>query len=296
MSKKPIYLSVVLSTYNDEKYIAASIQSILNQSYPYFEFIIVNDGSNDSTLDIIKSFDDPRIVLIDKPNTGLIDSLNNGVRVAKYDWIARMDGDDVAEANRFEEEVKVLADNVAVVCSQCNVIDSSGLKIGRTKFPSSHLGVSFYINTDFNFPIAHPSVVFNKAMWEKAGGYDPLMLISEDKDMWIKMFKYGDLVMINKPLLNLRKHGGNISTTKSEIQSKNSWVAYLKHIYNVRRSLNSREFEEICNTLVNSSTFKTITKHVGANKLVFMIDLLIKNIYSRCNPKMFKLMRKLPKD
>lgn len=103
MSKEPIYLSVVLSTYNDEKYIAEAIQSILEQTYPYFEFIIVNDGSYDRTLEIINSFKNSRIILIDKPNTGLIDSLNIGILSSKYDWIARVDFYDIYGHEYFGE-------------------------------------------------------------------------------------------------------------------------------------------------------------------------------------------------
>lgn len=141
MKTEIIFLSVVLSTYNDEKYIAEAIQSILDQTYPYFEFIIVNDGSTDSTLNIIKSFKDDRIVLIDKPNTGLIDSLNTGVRAAKYDWIARMDGDDIAEPYRFEEQVKAIKRDIVLVSSQCSIIDSDGISIGTTRFLTSRIGI-----------------------------------------------------------------------------------------------------------------------------------------------------------
>ena len=103
-------ISVLLCTYNDEKYIKDAIESILNQTFKKFEFIIVNDGSTDRTLDIIKQYNDERIVLIDKKNTGLTDSLNLGVSIAKTNWIARMDGDDISINNRFENQIKYLKD------------------------------------------------------------------------------------------------------------------------------------------------------------------------------------------
>lgn len=80
---KPIYLSVVLCTYNEERYIMDSVLSILNQTYPYFELIIVNDGSTDKTKEILETLNDKRIRIINKPNTGLPNSLNVGISQAK---------------------------------------------------------------------------------------------------------------------------------------------------------------------------------------------------------------------
>lgn len=286
----PIYLSVVLSTYNDEKYIAESIQSILNQSYPYFEFIIVNDGSKDGTLDIIKSFDDARIVLIDKPNTGLIDSLNTGVRTAKYEWIARMDGDDVAEPNRFEEEVKLIKEGVAVISSQCNLINNQGVYFGKTKFPTSKSGIRFFIKTDLNFPIAHPSVIFYKPFYLEVGGYDPLMQVAEDIDLWMKISCKGELVICDKFLLNLRKHAGNISSTKAELQILHAWVAYAKYIYGIHRPLTEVEFNKIKHIILYGWAFNTYKNYREVGKIGLLYRVLLKNIFTRTNTELKKYM------
>lgn len=249
-------LSVVLSTYNDEKYLAESIQSILDQTYPHFEFIIVNDGSKDGTLNIIKSFNDPRIVLIDKPNTGLIDSLNRGVRAAKYDWIARMDGDDVAEPNRFEEEVKLLKDGVAVVSSQCNIINSEGKYIGKTKLPTKKWLINACIESAYRLPVVHPSSIFNKAIWQEVGGYDPQMFKNEDADLWAKMIHKGDVVISPKTLLRLRKHGNNISGTTGIVQLRNVWVRMAKTNNAICRSLTEKEYNDVVANIEKMKLFQ----------------------------------------
>lgn len=278
MNKRTIYLSVVLSTYNDEKYIKESIQSILDQTYPYFEFIIVNDGSTDCTLDIIKSFTDERIVLIDKPNTGLIDSLNIGVRAAKYDWIARMDGDDIAEPNRFDEEVKLLNDSVAIVSSQCNVIDSTGKIIGHTKFLAGIVGK--YMSLLLDLPlIVHPSVVFNKVIFKNVGGYDPNMNIAEDYDLWCKMLSLGKLIISPQRLLNLRKHESNISITKRELQILNNCIGFAKKTHHIYRNLSRKEYNYVCLYIQKSWLYNRYYSKPERSK----IDYLLKHIARYCD-------------
>ena len=93
---KNILISVVMSVYNGDKYLSDSIESILNQTYENFEFIIINDGSEDSSIDIINKYMnyDKRIVLINRKNRGLAYSLNEGIAKSKGEYIARMDADD----------------------------------------------------------------------------------------------------------------------------------------------------------------------------------------------------------
>ena len=99
-------LTVILPCYNSEKYIYQSITSILNQTFKNFKLIIINDGSTDNTLKIIKSFKDKRIKLINnKGNKGLIYSLNKGISQANSIYLARMDGDDISERSRLEEQI-----------------------------------------------------------------------------------------------------------------------------------------------------------------------------------------------
>src|SRR5688500_15226048 len=114
MKKHKPAISVVMSAYNSDKYIAKAIESILNQTFKDFEFIIINDGSKDESLKIIKRYGkkDKRIVLIDnKKNLGLIKSLNKGLKIAKGKYIARMDSDDIAMPQRFKIQLDYLDKN-----------------------------------------------------------------------------------------------------------------------------------------------------------------------------------------
>ena len=284
MKTEPIFLSVVLSTYNDEKYIAEAIQSILDQTYPYFEFIIVNDGSTDSTLNIIKSFKDDRIVLIDKPNTGLIDSLNTGVRIAKYDWIARMDGDDIAEPYRFEEQTKAIKKGIVIVSSQCSIIDSNGISIGATRFLTSRIGI--VLSKALEFPlIVHPVVLFKKKAFEKVGGYDKNMYVAEDYDLWCKILSLGSVHICTKRLLRLRKHGDNISVQKSEEQRINLLIGYVKYLFGINRVLTYIEYQILREAVLSSDVFY---KHSECSGVVSFILSRIKRYILIKHNKSFK--------
>lgn len=239
----PIYLSVVLSTYNEEKYIAKAIQSILNQTYPYFELIIVNDGSTDRTLQIIESFNDPRIIIINKFNSGLPDSLNEGIKLARYDWIARMDGDDIAEPTRFEMQVKYISGKVGVIGGQFVSIDEND-----NVYPDSHsakpleyskckLWLLFGMS-----PLAHPTVLIRKSCLQQYGGYDSNFRAAQDVELWCRLAP--DVKIINVPecVLKYRQHSNNITNKHKELQREFTFLGFMKSALNIRKPLTVEEF------------------------------------------------------
>ncbi len=134
--KSPI-ISVVMSVYNGDKYLREEIESILNQTFKDFEFIIVNDGSTDKSLEIIKSYNDPRIVIIDQENTGLAKALNNGINIAKGRYIARMDQDDISNPERFEKQIEFLENlsEYVAIGSWSNHISEHGEYLYTCKMP-----------------------------------------------------------------------------------------------------------------------------------------------------------------
>lgn len=263
MKKNNIYLSIVLSTYNEEKYIAKSIQSILDQSYPYFEFIIVNDGSTDNTLQIIKSFVDSRIVIIDKPNTGLPDSLNEGIKAAKYDWIARMDGDDIAAPNRFETQVQYIDDSVGVIGGQFKTIDEND-KLSNTSISSKPLKYStckWWLLLGMS-PLAHPTVLIRKSCLLEHGGYDTNFRAAQDMELWGRLSPDVKIINIPESVLFYRKHSNNISNKRKGLQMQLTFLGFLKYVLQIRRPLNADEFikfknyfEDKCLIQKNESLF-----------------------------------------
>jgi glycosyltransferase involved in cell wall biosynthesis len=239
-----IRISFLLCVFNDEPFIEETIESILNQSYNNFELIIVNDGSTDKTIEIINSFDDDRIQLYSKQNSGLADSLNFGLDKCSGEWIARIDGDDICSLDRIEEQVKHISDEVAVIGSFVDIIDENGDAISQlTSLPLEHSDIVNNI-LNANQSLVHPSVLINKKKLEKVGGYDKRYNVAQDIDIWLRLSKVGNLLNINKKLLSLRKHENNISSKKLYNQTLNAFIARATYYYKKDfHKLNDEEFD-----------------------------------------------------
>ena len=256
---EPIYISVVLSTYNEEKYIAKSIQSILDQTYPYFEFIIVNDGSTDSTLQIVKSFTDPRIVVIDKPNSGLPDSLNRGITAAKYDWIARMD---IATHDRFERQVSYIKEDSAVIGGQFISINEMGDpisgKVSNKPLSCAKCRSALLFGMS---PLAHPTVLVKKELLIKYGGYDVNFRAAQDVELWSRLVPFVKIINIPEPILFYRQHTNNITNKRKDLQRMLAFLGFMKYVLKLRRPLTSEEFNRFENVLSNKSLIQRNDKY-----------------------------------
>lgn len=209
-------VTVLMSVYNGEKYLKEAIESILNQSFSDFEFLIFNDCSTDSTREIILSFNDSRIFLTDnKKNTGSSKTLNKGIGIARGKYIARMDADDISLPTRLEKQVKFFdAHPEAGVCSTwikftdnnelfCPPVDHEEIKIDL--FASNAL--------------AHPAVMIRREMFIKYGlNYNETLLYAEDYELWVRCCQYFKLYNIPEQLLRYRRHAGQISSAKKSMQ------------------------------------------------------------------------------
>ncbi len=110
-------VSVLLPTYNAAEFLNYSIKSILNQTYKDYELLIIDDGSTDNTTEVVSNFADDRINYVKKSHSGLASSLNYGLKIAKYDWVARMDADDIAHPERLENQVCYIDDSINLIIS-----------------------------------------------------------------------------------------------------------------------------------------------------------------------------------
>lgn len=162
MNSNPM-ISVVMPVYNAEKFLEEAIQSILTQTYKDFEFIIINDGSSDKSLEIIKKYreSDERIILVSRENKGLVFSLNEGIKKAKGNYIARMDADDISLPKRFEKQIKFLEkENIDICGSHYFIIDKNNKYISA-RVVSTEIDFNKIILTR-SVPFAHGSVMFKK--------------------------------------------------------------------------------------------------------------------------------------
>jgi len=222
-------ISVVMSIHNNNRYLAESIESVLSQSFGDFEFLIVDDASTDGASETLETYasKDSRIVLIkNEVNIGLTKSLNKTLKIAKGEYIARMDGDDICLLDRFQKQVEYLDvnSNVALVFSGTILIDKDSKEVCPTYKPESIEKV--LRNLEIHNYIPHPSVMFRRTIVLALGGYDETWKKSQDRNLWIRMRDSGYLFgCIDKILLKYRINPDSVRGMKQG----NYWFEVAKH-------------------------------------------------------------------
>ena len=216
-------ITVLMPVYNGEKYLCEAIDSILNQTFTDFEFLIIDDGSTDNSLEIIKSYQDPRIRLVQNfINKGLPYSLNSGILLSKSEYIARMDCDDISLQNRLEKQVKFLDNNpeIGILGSYFILMTKENKKSYIKTVPISDLEIRY--KCLFESPFGHPTVIFRREVFEKNFlNYDTQLNAIEDYGLWTKILDYTKGANIAIPLVYYRIHNQNISHKYKDEQIKN---------------------------------------------------------------------------
>ena len=207
-------ISVVMSVWNGEKYLREAIESILNQTFTDFEFLIVNDGSTDSSFEIIQGYQDERIwVINNEKNIGLTKSLNKAIKQARGEYIARQDADDVSLPDRFEQQVEYFEEHpeVALLGTSAYKIDEQGKVLGRVIVPAKP-GGNLLKGNQFN----HGSTMLKREAVDRLGGYNELFRYVQDYELWLRMAKHYGVSNLTQILYKLRFHAGNIRSLKRE--------------------------------------------------------------------------------
>ncbi len=214
-------ISVVLPVYNGEKYLAEAIDSILAQTFTDFELIVINDGSTDGTLAILQSYQsmDVRIRLVSRENKGIVATLNEGIDLARGEWLARMDADDISFPQRFERQLQWLSETDADICGSW--IKLFGLSDQRIiKYPQTDAEIKVALL--FMSALAQPTVMMKTAL-AKQLYYESAWENGEDYDLWERAVRTGCL-MTNLPevLLCYRQHATQISSRAATQQQANT--------------------------------------------------------------------------
>ena len=223
-------ISVVMSVYNGEKYLRESIDSILDQTYKNFEFIIINDGSTDSTKEIILSYDNPKICLIDnEENMGLTRSLNRAIELSRCEYIVRQDADDISLAERLEKQLGYMKGHpqVAVVGCFGSVFNANGIVGTAGNFRLSTKGIKRYLAKK-NL-LVHGSVMMRKSHLAKVGYYREFFHHSQDYDLWLRLSEHFDLAILPKPLYQYRITADAISVSRFLVQKRYADIARQLH-------------------------------------------------------------------
>lgn len=216
-------VSILLPVYNAEATLQETISSIINQTFTDFELIIINDGSDDNSENIILQNTDKRIRYYKNINNkGLIFTLNRGLSLCKGEYIARIDADDIAISNRLEIQVNFLDQNPLIdMVGSARIMFGNGVHKRIQRFPlkDSDIRAYFYIAC----PIVHPSIMLRNSTIKKYNlQYDVNFPHMEDYKLWYDILKVGKVENLNTPLIYYRVSQKQISTKyQKEQQSKN---------------------------------------------------------------------------
>ena len=234
-------ISVIMSVYNtNEKFLREAVESILGQSFTDFEFIIVNDGSNQETVDVLDSYNDDRIVRINNvKNLGLTQSLNKGLRIAKGKYIARMDADDISYKQRLEKQYNYMEKHKDIDILGAWTTDGKRIQRYDGKISSECRKVRMLFG---NAGIAHPTAFIRNSFLKQNGlKYDERIRKAQDYKLWVDCLACGGTIAVYpKTLLLYRIHDSQISNYATGEQSR-----YMQEIRtNLLRQLYSDITEE----------------------------------------------------
>lgn len=222
-------VTVLMTVYNGAEYLNASVQSIIDQTFKNFEFLIVNDCSTDDSVKIIKSFKDDRIVIYDnEKNIGQTKSLNIGLKLAKGKYIARIDADDVAFPMWLEKLVGFIRKHpeYAAVSPGVIIIDSVDKRKKIRRVPASFHEIIFHIFYDS--PMNHVSVLMNKDLILGHGGYNEAFKITQDYELWSSLVRDNySITNISDILMSCRVHSSStlfVEASKKALKEKSETI------------------------------------------------------------------------
>lgn len=197
-------VSIILPVFNGERYIEAAIRSVLGQTYRDFELLILNDGSTDRTLELCAIYaQDPRVRIVDHADrAGITHRLNEGLALARYEWIARMDADDICHPWRIAHQMAYVSQHpkCVLVATQVHVIDENGRYLRTEGLPAAFL----YYSLHFECCIFHPTILFQRKAILDIGGYQ--LPFAEDYDLFVRTMQRYRLGGVDEPLLSYRIH------------------------------------------------------------------------------------------
>lgn len=238
-------VTVLMSIYNGERFLKEAIDSILNQTFTDFEFLIINDGSTDTSKEIILSYKDERIRYIEnKTNIGLTKSLNIGLKIAKGKYIARMDADDICFSERLEKQFNFMEKNSDIgICGSYVEMLNEKINIKCLwKVPLNHdeIKVRFFFD---NMIFHSTAFIRRKILINNNLKYDPFYVRSQDYDLWERALPYTKLANIGKTLIIHRIHNDNIESIYKNEQQEFANKIRLRQLSKIGIYPNNKEKE-----------------------------------------------------
>ena len=227
MTKK----SVIMPVYNGEKYVREAVESILNQTFPDFELIIIDDGSTDETPDILDTFTDRRMIrLKNDQNIGLAPSLQRALAAASGEFIARMDADDISLPQRLAMQSNYLNQHpeIGLVGTAMNQVNSKGKLISVLEQPAEHKAILWKMF--FDCAVNEPTVMMRREVLAGTSSYDPAFGVAGDTELLARLVFLTRFANLPDVLYVRRLHGGSIMAKHGRTQNELSAIIRKKMI------------------------------------------------------------------
>ena len=252
MRKEDIVITVLMPAYNAARYIGEAIRSVLGQTYGKFELLIVDDGSTDNLEEVVYSFKDPRIRLVTQGNMGISAALNTGLALARGQYIARFDADDICYPERLQIQLAFLEANpgYALVGSEVDYITEEGAFIYRYHC-FAHSNDEILRKLYFYCPFIHSSVMYRKDAVLEAGGYDTDALTFEDYLLWVHLLRKNKAANLPQPLVRVRL---NPSSVTIDEKWRGEVFQQLKKSIITRGSVEAAEATQLADIITRQNT------------------------------------------
>jgi len=286
-------LTIIMPVYNGMPFLKLAVNSILNQTYENFKFIVIDDGSTDNSYEYLTNISDSRINIIKQKNIGLCNTLNHFFNSATTKYVARLDQDDISHPTRIEEQINFLNNNHSYDCvlSLINRIGANGSNFGYYKIHDTS-DYYFEYNPINHGSIANSTLMIRLEIFKKVKGYRQELYPVDDLDLLLRLSEISKIAIINKPLVDYRIHS-NAFTFKyfSEMKIKTKYINYLhsqrlkgdgeisleefQRLFNITNELSLKDYGELY--------FRTAGSCFGTKKIITGIMYLLAAVF--CNPQ-----------
>ena len=211
-------ISVVIPTYNKSQYLKEAIKGVLNQTYKEIEVIAVDDGSTDNTKEVVKSFNDPRVIYFFQENKRPAAARNSGLRKTKGKYIAFLDSDDLWLKEKLKRQIDFMEKNseIGLLGTACYEMTEKRKIVGKKIFPIKNKILQKDL-IKYN-PFIQSSVMIKKEVFDKVGLYDEKFRESEDYDLWLRIAESYKIANLAEPLVMKRYYREGLSPVKDKEQ------------------------------------------------------------------------------
>lgn len=246
-------ISVIIPTYNREKLLVKSLESVLNQTVKAEEIIIIDDGSTDNTKEIVNNYNNHTIKYIFQENKGVSNARNHGIRIATNEWLCFLDSDDIWEENKLEKQIEFHTRNSHIFFSHTDELWLFNNKIiKQKKHQLKPSGFCFKQNIP-NTLIGASTMMVHKKILNEVGYFDEELIACEDYDLWLRILAKYELGLINEKLITKIAGHENQLSFCTKLMDKYRILALLKHKDSQYKDQISSEIIKKCNILIKGA-------------------------------------------